>query len=229
VSEPNPSYTTVREDLLALVPHEPLEQVLDLGCSNGVTGAALKQRVPGAMVTGVELDPALAEQARGRLDRVLLADCQDGLKQLQDEQQRFDLVLCGDILEHLADPWSALRAVRELTRGYVVVSLPNVGHYSTIWALLFARRFPYRDRGIHDRTHLRFFAERNLPELFEQAGLEEIRRKAQYRLLERPHPINPKLAPILGALPGIKGLTTFQFVSLLRPTAGGPSERAPRA
>jgi 2-polyprenyl-3-methyl-5-hydroxy-6-metoxy-1,4-benzoquinol methylase len=213
----NPSYINVREDLLALVPDEPLALVLDLGCANGATSAALKQRRPGVHVTGIELDESLAEAARQRLDRVIVADCVAGLEQLQGEERKFDLVLCGDILEHLADPWGALRRIRQLTRGYVVVSLPNVAHFSTIWSLLASKRFPYRDRGIHDRTHLRFFAAQNLPELFEQAQLEEVTRKVQHRLIERPHPFNEKVAPFLAVVPGLSGLTSFQFLSLLRP------------
>lgn len=217
----NPAYTGVREDLLALIPDEPLTRVLDLGCANGATGAVLKQRFSGVQVTGVELDPSLAAVAQARLDQVLVSDAVAALGRLREEQQRFDLVLCGDILEHLSDPWGALRSIRELTRKYVIVSLPNVAHYSTILSLLFLKRFPYRDRGIHDRTHLRFFAERNLPDLFAQAELEEVKRNVQYRLFERPHPLNPKIAPLLGAIPGVKGLTTFQFMSLLRPSPGG--------
>jgi 2-polyprenyl-3-methyl-5-hydroxy-6-metoxy-1,4-benzoquinol methylase len=215
----NPAYTGVREDLLALIPEGPLERVLDLGCANGATGAVLKQRFKGVHVTGVELDPELATVAQSRLDQVLVTDAVAALDRLRAEQQRFDLVLCGDILEHLSDPWGALRTIRELTRKYVIVSLPNVAHYSTILSLLFLKRFPYRDRGIHDRTHLRFFAERNLSDLFAQAELEELRRKVQYRLFERPHPLNQKVAPLLGLIPGVKGLTTFQFMSLLRPSA----------
>jgi 2-polyprenyl-3-methyl-5-hydroxy-6-metoxy-1,4-benzoquinol methylase len=214
----NPSYITVREDLLALVPSDPIQSVLDLGCANGATGAVLKQRRPGVHVTGIELDQSLAAEAEQQLDRVLATDCLSGLEQLQREQLKFDLILCGDILEHLADPWSALRRIRELTRGHVIVSLPNVAHFSTIWSLLVSKRFPYRDRGIHDRTHLRFFAAKNLPELFEQAQLREVTRRVQYRLFERQHPINEKVAPLLAVLPGLKGLTGFQFLSLLRPT-----------
>lgn len=213
----NPSYVNVRHDLLALIPDEPLVEVLDLGCATGATGHALKQQRPDVRVTGIELDEALAKEASTRLDRVLVADCMQGLQALHDEQRQFDLVVCGDILEHLTDPWAALRRIRQLARRYVIVSLPNVAHFSTIWSLLVSKRFPYRDRGVHDRTHLRFFAAANLPELFAQAELEELTRKVQYRLIERPHPLNEKLAPVLAFVPGLAGLTSYQFLSLLRP------------
>jgi 2-polyprenyl-3-methyl-5-hydroxy-6-metoxy-1,4-benzoquinol methylase len=214
----NTSYINVREDLLALIPDGPLGEVLDVGCANGATCAVLKQRHPGCRVTGIEYDAVLAEQARAQLDRVVHADASEGLAQLGREGQMFDLVLCGDVLEHLVDPWQALRSIRALTRGHVIVSLPNVAHFSTLWSLFAARRWPYRERGIHDRTHLRFFAASNLPELFADAGFSETRRKQHHRLLERPHPINEKLSGVLSVLPGISGLTCYQFLCVLRPT-----------
>ncbi len=213
----NASYTLVREDLLSLIPDKDLSEVLDVGCANGATGRVLKQRFPGSRVTGIELDPLLAEEARTCLDRVLLADALQGLEILSTESRTFDLVLCGDVLEHLPDPWAALRLIRGLTRGCVIVSLPNVAHYSTIWSLFAGKRWPYRDRGIHDRTHLRFFGAANLPELFGGAGFEEVTRRQNHRLIEASHPLNEKLASVLAVLPGVSGLTCFQFLSVLRP------------
>jgi hypothetical protein len=122
------------------------------------------------------------------------------------------------VLEHLHDPWLALRTIRGLTRGHVILSLPNVAHFSTLWSLFAGKRWPYRDRGIHDRTHLRFFAARNLPELFADAGFTEMRREQHHRLIETPHPINEKLSGVLSVLPGISGLTCYQFLCVLRPT-----------
>jgi trans-aconitate methyltransferase len=213
----NASYTLVREDLLDLVSGESPEQVLDVGCANGATAAVLKQRYPGSHVTGIELDPRLGEQAREQLDRVLVMDAIDGLETLSAEARSFDLVLCGDVLEHLVDPWRALRLIRGLTRGRAIVSLPNVAHYSTLWSLFASKRWPYRERGIHDRTHLRFFAAANLPELFEGAGFVEAERREHHRLIEAPHPLNRTFGSILGALPVVSGLTCFQFLSVLRP------------
>ena len=64
--------------------------------------------------------------------------------------------------------WAVLRAaVRYLEpEGVVIASIPNVGHLDTICNLVFRGLWPYRERGIHDRTHLRFFARGNIDELF---------------------------------------------------------------
>jgi trans-aconitate methyltransferase len=223
----NTSYVGVREDLLALVQEPGPAEVLDVGCANGATCAVLKQRFPGCRVTGIELDAALAAEAESRLDRVLRADALQGLSQLAGERQTFDLVLCGDVLEHLVDPWQALRLIRGMTRGRAIVSLPNVAHMSTLWSLFAAKRWPYRDRGIHDRTHLRFFAASNLPELFASAGFVEVTRKQNHRLFETPHPINEKLNGVMSFLPGVSGLTCYQFLSVLEPLAAdAPAHQA---
>jgi 2-polyprenyl-3-methyl-5-hydroxy-6-metoxy-1,4-benzoquinol methylase len=203
--------------MLALLPHEPLGPVLEIGCAAGATGAAIKAERVAAVVTGIELDPELARRAGEQLDRVLCGDALAKLEELEREGARFDLVLCGDVLEHLADPWAALRKIRSLCpTGHVVVSLPNIAHVSTISSLLLRSYWPYRDRGLHDRTHLRFFGRKNLPELFESAGFEEVRRITHHRLYERPHRANELLDPVLRRLPLLSRLFEYQFVCLLR-------------
>jgi len=212
----NSSYLGVRDDMLALVPQGVTGRALDVGCAAGATGAALKAQCVGLRVTGIERDPKLANQAAVQLDDVLTGDAMELLAELEHARSRFDLVLCGDVLEHLADPWTTLRHLRALCpTGYVVVSLPNIAHVSTIVSLLGAR-WPYRDRGIHDRTHLRFFARKNLPELYASAGFVEVRRRTHHRLIERPSPLNAKLEPLLMRIPVVSRLTEYQFISLLR-------------
>jgi 2-polyprenyl-3-methyl-5-hydroxy-6-metoxy-1,4-benzoquinol methylase len=213
----NPSYAGIRSDMLALVPDVALENVLEIGCAAGATGARLKSERNGVSVTGIELDPELAERAQQRLDRVIVGDAMGTLQALESERARFDLVLCGDVLEHLVDPWAALGSVRRLCpNGWVIVSLPNIAHVSTIVSLLWRSYWPYRDRGIHDRTHLRFFARKNLPELFASAGFDELQRVTHHRLIERPHRINELTNPLLARLPIVSHLFEYQFLCLLR-------------
>ena len=92
----------------------------------------------------------------------------------------------------------------------MVASLPNVRHYSTLLSVFLFKRWPYRDRGIHDRTHLRFFAERNVRELFEGADLEITTIRRQYRVLEPPYRINR--FSLLLAVPPLRDLLTFQYL-----------------
>src|SRR4051794_3814 len=100
------AYTGARPEVQALVPRSA-RRVLDLGCSSGALGAALKARQE-TVVIGVELDPAHAREAERWLDRVLVGDAEELLGRGTD-LGRFDCVVAADVLEHLRDPWTALR------------------------------------------------------------------------------------------------------------------------
>ena len=92
----------------------------------------------------------------------------------------------------------------------VVASLPNIRHYTTIRTLMFQGYWPYRARGIHDRTHLRFFTLRNIRELFASSGLSIRKLDRNYRIIERPHRLN-RIAPLL-ALPLLREFFAFQYL-----------------
>ena len=205
----NPSYVGPREDILRLVP-AGVSRVLDVGCSVGTLGLALRER--GARVTGVEIDPRMGAAARQRLDEVHIGSVEDEALFEGLGESTFDCIIFADLLEHLIDPWSALErfAERLAPDGVVVASLPNIRHYTTIRTLLFQGYWPYRDRGIHDRTHLRFFTLRNIRELFDSSGLTIRKLDRNYRIIERPHRLN-RLAPLLG-LPLLRELFAFQYL-----------------
>jgi 2-polyprenyl-3-methyl-5-hydroxy-6-metoxy-1,4-benzoquinol methylase len=215
MSDFNPSYVQARSAILKVVP-PGCKAILDVGCATGATSARLKDLDAELHVVGVELDPAMAEVARGSLDEVLLGDVCVLLDEGALSGRRFDCILLADVIEHVADPWSLLgQLVLHLEPGgTVITSLPNVRHISTLLSLLLFKRWPYRDRGIHDRTHLRFFAQRNLEELFGGAGLKVARVKRKLRLIETPHPLN-RFAWLFG-WPPLRDLITFQYVIVAR-------------
>ncbi len=217
----NPSYIQVRRDLLGMIERtHSIERILDVGCSRGATAHALSEELGGVQRTvGIELDADAAEMASEVLDEVLCGDAVAGLRALEKREETFDVVMCGDVLEHLQDPWEALRVIRKLCApgAQVIISLPNVGHYATIVALL-RKRWPYESRGIHDRTHLRWFAQGNLEELFTQASFVEVKRRQTHRLIERPHKINARAERVIKRIPLVRDLTIFQFLSRLEPT-----------
>lgn len=167
---------------------------------------------PGTTVVGVELDPAMAEVARGNLDEVFVGDIDDVLERGALEGARFDAIILADVLEHVVEPWELLqRIVTHLEPGGVIIaSVPNVRHYTTLLSLLFTKRWPYRERGIHDRTHLRFFAQRNVQELFEGAGLSMKVMRRTLRIIESPHRLN-RYSWLFG-FPPLRDLFTFQYL-----------------
>ena len=149
-------------------------RLLDVGAADGLLSRALTDA--GWRVTGLEADPALAEAGRAYCERMVVADLD---RDIPDLDAPFDAIVYGDVLEHLIDP---LRTVHGLNRwlapgGRVVISVPNVAHLLIRLSLLVGR-FDYFDRGILDRTHLRFFTDRSVRRLLGAAGLVIVRRTA---------------------------------------------------
>ncbi len=165
-------YETARPDVANHVPTS-VRRILELGCSTGALGAALKQRQP-ALVVGVEIDAEYASVAESRLDRVVVSDIETFLRQRAPAEAPFDCLIAADVLEHLVDPWQALeRSVALLETGAtVVISVPNVAQWRGLWRLLRSGRWPRDDEGVFDRTHLRWFTLRDALELLSGAGLQ---------------------------------------------------------
>jgi 2-polyprenyl-3-methyl-5-hydroxy-6-metoxy-1,4-benzoquinol methylase len=143
-------------------------RVLELGCSTGFVSRLLKES--GCCVVGVEYDRDAARLAAGICDRVVVADLND-VTWTESLRDQFDVVLMGDVLEHLVHPDQVLRSVRPLLLpgGAVVVSLPNVVYWSQRLKTLFGK-FDYQSIGILDHTHLRFFTLRTAAALIESSG-----------------------------------------------------------
>ncbi|MEY6431620.1 methyltransferase domain-containing protein [Thioalkalicoccus limnaeus] len=163
----DPGEDTTASKVLRLI--GPAQRILELGPGPGVMTRVLHER--GAAVTAIEYDPGLAELARPFCERLILAD----LDHLDFDEslggQRFEAVIAADVLEHLTDPWACLRRVRPLIDdgGVLVVSIPNVAHGAVV-AQLLQGRFPYTEQGLLDRTHLRFFARRDVEDLLLTTG-----------------------------------------------------------
>jgi SAM-dependent methyltransferase len=176
-NRPHFYYDQSRPEVADLVPGE-CQRILEIGCATGQLGCLLKTR--GHHVTGVELVPEVAEAAREHLDHVVTADVEtDGFPFDSDS---FDCIIFADVLEHLIDPWRVLReAVAVLAPdGCVIASIPNVQNIDVVWRLL-RGRWDYRERGITDFGHLRFFTLRTIHGLFEEAGLEIVHVGYKYR------------------------------------------------
>jgi SAM-dependent methyltransferase len=174
---PDDYYNQARPDVAALVPPR-CRRVLEVGCGCGELGRLLRGR--GHHVTGIELVPEAAEHARRWLDCVVTADVeQDGFP---FPPASFDALVFADVLEHLVDPWRVLRqAVDVLAEGGVVVaSIPNVQNIDVLRRLL-CGRWDYRERGILDIGHLRFFTLHSIHTLFAQADLEIVHIGHRYR------------------------------------------------
>lgn len=162
-----------RPELRRLVPGTA-RRVLDVGCGAGGVGAALKAE-RGIEVVGLEGFPEAAEQARARLDDALCVDL-DALPELPYPAGHFDAMVFGDVLEHLRDPFELLRRLKPLLAadGVIVCSIPNVKHWSVVFALLVKDRWEYADAGLLDRTHVHFFTLEEISTMLDELGFEGV-------------------------------------------------------
>jgi len=188
---------------LRLIP--PGKTVLELGPATGRVTSILSER--GCQVVAVERDGAMVPNLERYCSRVIVGDVERLSLEEVFGDQRFDVILAGDFLEHLAQP---LELLRHLTKylaedGYVVASIPNVAHGSVRLSLLIGK-FEYKDIGILDRTHLRFFTLDTILRLFADAGfaIVDVQRVRQDPFKEPyvddPQPATPELSPELRRL-----------------------------
>lgn len=148
------------------------KRVLELGCGPGSITKLLAAR--GCSIVGVEIDPDAIKRVSSHCERVVQANLnEESWPTSVGLTEKFDVVIAADVLEHLYNPWDVLKKMSTFVsdNGYLVVSLPHAGHAAIISCLL-SGDFQYRDWGLLDRTHIRFFCLKNIEDLFSRAGLK---------------------------------------------------------
>lgn len=203
---------SVHADVVRLVGGAP--RVLELGTATGYMTRVFAAR--GSAVVGVEFDPEMAERAAEFCERIIVGDLDalDLEAELADEQ--FDAIVAADVLEHLRDPLGLLTRLRPFLKpdGCFVISIPNVAHGSVRLALL-SGHFDYRDVGLLDSTHLRFFTRQTFEELLDEAelGIAELHRH-ELDLDASEVPFDPATVTpeMREALEGDPDARTYQFV-----------------
>ncbi|MGO9243600.1 MAG: class I SAM-dependent methyltransferase [Verrucomicrobiia bacterium] len=164
VDDPYSSHSVI----LAHVGDGKGKRLLDVGSAQGVLAQKFTER--GFEVTCVEGSAELAALGKDKCHEMIVADLDKPLPRLNGQ---FDVIVYGDILEHLRNPMEVFRGFNRslCPHGRVIVSVPNLAHVWIRLSLLFGR-FEYANRGILDRTHLRFFTLRTFREFLRDAGLE---------------------------------------------------------
>ncbi len=177
--------------------------VLEIGPGDGVISRWLKQ-TKHCHTTGVEVVPTAAQAASDAFDHLLIGNIEERemIPKIQ-EHAAFDAIIFADVLEHLVDPWKVLRQIRPWlsTHGSVLVSVPNIAHWTVRLNLLFGR-FDYTDGYVMDRPHLRWFTPRSAREMAWITG---------YRIVHQAVVYKPRWARFLPTLNG------YQFVLYLAP------------
>jgi 2-polyprenyl-3-methyl-5-hydroxy-6-metoxy-1,4-benzoquinol methylase len=190
-SKPRRYYEGERTDMLKYIP-PTARTTLEFGCGFGGFSALLKDRRK-TESWAVEIDGAAAQEASKKLDTVIHADALASIARIPDKH--FDCVIFFDILEHLADPYSLLLAVKQkLTEtGVVVASIPNIRYYRAFMDFVIHGNWEYRDQGVMDRTHLRFFTRKSIINTFERLGFRIL-------TLEGIHPTSSRTCRLLNGL-----------------------------
>lgn len=159
-----------RSELIGYVPRDA-KRVLEIGCGGGAFAQGLKPLLPeGAEYWGIEPDAEAANRASKVLNRVFSSSVEAALAELPDGY--FDLIICNDVLEHLVDPEACMRAVhgKSAKDAYWFASIPNIRFLPVLVELLILKEWRYRDAGVLDRTHLRFFTEKSLRRFVDSCG-----------------------------------------------------------
>lgn len=203
--------------------------VLDLGCDEGFFAERLARN--DNRIVGVDLLEGPKQAAN--LDMYVRADLAQGLAEVfpQLGSRKFDRVLLQDIMEHVPQTDRLLKDCHQVLRprGELLVSVPNVANI-TVRLTLLCGRFEYAERGILDRTHLRFFTRKTARRVLEQAGYEIIEEKATVMPVELAlgvsaenvlmRAVNSLLAAVTALLPGLFGYQIL-FRARMREPVGG--------
>lgn len=163
-------YTNTRNELLPFVPKN-IKIVLDVGCGNGSFGYLLN-RIFNCLVHGIEPNSTSAKEASKKLTTVYHGYFDENY--INSNERKFDCIFFNDVLEHMLKPEAALDQAKHLLtkNGKIVASIPNIRFYPVILSLIRYKDFEYKDSGVLDKTHFRFFTKKSMIRLFENSGFK---------------------------------------------------------
>ena len=165
----NPYHQTVRAEMFDFLPQE-YSKVLEIGCNVGNFRQLLNKSCE---YWGVEPLEEAAEIAKTKLDKVLTGSYEKVESEIPDNY--FDLVIANDVIEHLENPWNFLQSIRKKMRNEnssIVLSIPNIRYLGNLKELLIKKDWEYKESGILDITHLRFFTKKSMIRLLKECGFE---------------------------------------------------------
>lgn len=199
-------FNQVRREIEPFLPAHA-ETVFEIGCGSASTLAWMKDTGRAKKVIGIEVSEAAASGARSCVDEVVVTDIEKDGSLLDRYRAQGDIVLLLDVLEHLHDPCSSLRQIKQIVKpgGLIIASIPNIRSIKVLFPLVFLGEFEYADSGILDRTHLVFFTKKPVLQLFKDCGMPDVEIRAA-------GPVDPASGKTLaGKLTAIFNLATFRL------------------
>ena len=179
-----PLNTGLNGDLLAVIPRDA-PRIVEVGCSGGGLAREYRKINPRCEYIGLEINPGYAEVAREHCTRVVVGDIEEMPGDAFQSIAEASSWIFGDVLEHLYDPWAVLRRIRSVITpsSSVMACIPNAQHWS-MQARLNCGAFRYEEKGLLDRTHIRWFTKTTIRELFESSGYAIV--EARARVVDEP-------------------------------------------
>lgn len=159
-------YSNIRKDLIALFPKMNSLKVLEIGAAYGETLFYLKEKGIASEAVGIDLFEDKENKGNYKIiDKFIFGNIEE--LELNEYNDYFDIILLPDVLEHLLEPISVLNKIQKYLKpnGKIIVSMPNIRHYSALYKVFIKGDFRYEESGIFDYTHLRFYCKKNIEEL----------------------------------------------------------------
>lgn len=165
-------YDHFNPELLEALAHPP-RKLLDIGCASGVLGHVVKSRNPACQTIGIEPNEAAAKLAAQNLDQVLCGNFEDfNLESEGIALGSVDTVVAADVLEHMYDPWHVMTGLKPYLSkdAQIILSIPNTRNIGLMKALLDDGQWTYKEIGLLDITHIRFFTLREISAFLTHTG-----------------------------------------------------------
>ncbi len=179
-------YDQTRTEMLDYIPRDAVV-VLEVGCGSGVFGQLLSEGSD-REVWGVEKSAEAGIESKKVLKGVFLGTLEEYFASRQINkgrpgnkdaifEQTFDCIIFNDVLEHMVDPWECLRMTRDILcdDGVVVASIPNIRYFRVLKSIIFKKDFKYTEKGVLDKSHLRFFTKKSIIRMIEECDYELVK------------------------------------------------------
>jgi len=161
-----------RLDLIGLIPVDRNNRLLEIGAAGGDSLIEIKRKKLAQECVGLELFALeKSNQHHPLIDKMIFANIEHDKVDLPLDY--FDVIICGDVLEHLVDPWKTLERITTWLKpgGVIIISTPNFRFIGVMKRIFFQGNFEYQTSGIMDKTHMRFFCKPNVIELANTGSL----------------------------------------------------------
>ncbi|CEG14015.1 Methyltransferase type 11 [groundwater metagenome] len=175
-------FSGLRRDIINLIDKGD-NRILEVGCAKGNTGYALKKEGYAKEVIGIELMQEATKEAEKKLDRAIYGNIETIT--LDFEENYFDYIIAGDVLEHLYDPWKTIQKLKPFLKedGFFIASIPTIRNFKILFNLILKGEWNYVDAGILDKTHMRFFTKKTTVKMFAENGFEIVEIVPNYDII----------------------------------------------